>query len=348
LHKSQPPVAHLSLSISERMDFSRIDLLQEGETADSRAMMLLEELKAGKISVADLMGPISHLPNLSPQVNIPPGDKSVFPAAKNAEFFPKDAHNDLLEHHVHPHDYENPQPDDCYDLVVIGAGAAGLISSIMGAWLGKKVALIEEHAMGGDCLNSGCVPSKALIACAKAVHTVKDLEKYGVKIEGQVSTDFGFVMERMRGIRATISHHDSVQRYSRDFCRHVFIGHAHFSDSNTVTVQGEDGTCRLLSFNKAMIATGASAAIPAELRDIPHLTNSSLFNLTALPPRICIIGCGPIGMEMAQSMARFGSIVHCFERFPRLLMREDAEAVNILQGQLEKDGKSIIGISYVC
>eukprot|EP01033_Poteriospumella_lacustris_P020055 gene20055-14623_t len=163
--------------------FARIDHLRDGEDVEGRSLYLLEELKAGRITVADLMGPVAHLPNLSAEITIPPGDKSLFPAAPNAEFLPKDAHNQLLDEHVHPHDYVNPTPSEDYDMVVIGAGVAGLISSIMGAWLGKRVAMIERHAMGGDCLNTGCVPSKAVIACAKAFHHVKDLSKFGVHVD---------------------------------------------------------------------------------------------------------------------------------------------------------------------
>lgn len=320
------------------MDYSRIDVLREGETVEARSAFLLEELKSGRISVADLMGPIGNLANLSPDLYIPPGDKSVFPSAPNSEFYPKDSNNVLLEEHVHPHDYNNPAPSDHYDLVVIGAGVSGLISSIMGAWLGKRVAMIERHAMGGDCLNTGCVPSKAVIACAKAFAHVKDLEKYGISLNGEPSIDFGKVMERMRKIRAQISHHDSVQRYSKEFCEHVFIGQAVFQSDKTIEVTGDDGTKRVLKYTKAMIGTGASAAVPPNLVNIPHLTNSSFFNLTALPPRVIFVGCGPIGLELAQSLARFGSKVMCFERADRLLIREDPEAAAILQAQLSKDG----------
>lgn len=318
--------------------FARIDHLREGEDVEGRSLYLLEELKAGRITVADLMGPVAHLPNLSAEITIPPGDKSLFPAAPNAEFLPKDESNKLLDEHVHPHDYVNPTPPEDYDMVVIGAGVAGLISSIMGAWLGKRVAMIERHAMGGDCLNTGCVPSKAVIACAKAFHHVKDLAKFGVHVEGNVSIDFGAVMERMRKIRAKISHHDSVQRYSKEFCEHVYVGNATFVGDHAIEVIGDDGSKRLLRFKKAMIGTGASAAVPPNLVGIPHLTNSSFFNLTQLPPRVIFVGCGPIGLELAQSLARFGSKVMCFERADRLLIREDPQAAAILQAALARDG----------
>jgi thioredoxin reductase len=282
------------------------------------------------------------VPNLTPAISLPPGQKELFPSAPAAEFLPKDAHNILLEEHIHPRDYVNPDPTEEYDLVAIGAGVSGLISVIIGAWLGKKCALIERHGMGGDCLNTGCVPSKALIACARAAHSVKTLSTFGVHIpDGPVTVDFGYVMQRMREIRAKISHHDSVQRYSRDFCKHVFVGHAQFIGGHVIEVTGDDGGKRQLTFKKAMIATGASAAIPpvVGLREVPHLTNSNFFNMTELPPRLLVIGCGPIGLELSQSMCRLGAEVTCLEAGPRLLPREDPDASSVLRAQLEADGE---------
>ena len=195
--------------------------------------------------------------------------------------------------------------------------------------------------MGGDCLNTGCVPSKALIACARKfqeVNNVKELEDYGITTENikedlrPFNVNFSKVMKRMRAIRAKISHHDSVQRYSRDFCESVFVGHAEFLKSEStptyngeVCVTGDDGSKRILQYKKAMVATGASASIPPipGLKDIPHLTNGSFFNLTELPETMLVVGCGPIGLELAQSMSRFGCKVICLERGSQLLTRED-------------------------
>jgi pyruvate/2-oxoglutarate dehydrogenase complex dihydrolipoamide dehydrogenase (E3) component len=196
--------------------------------------------------------------------------------------------------------------------------------------------------MGGDCLNIGCVPSKAVISCARAVHNAKHLSEFGVKIpEGEIKVDFGFIMERMRQIRAKISHHDSVQRYSKEFCKHVFVGQGKFIGDHKIEVTGDDGSKRILTYKKAMIATGASAAVPPVpgLRDVAHLTNSNFFNLQELPPRMLVIGSGPIGLELSQSMARFGSRVTCFEMAPRLLSREDPDATNLLNAQLVEDGE---------
>jgi hypothetical protein len=215
------------------MSRTRIDLIGPEESVEAKSAFLFDQLKAGQISVADLMGPLYGETGLMAEANIPPGKKEYFPAAEHADFTPDDNYNTELKSCVHPSDYSNPMPEGEYDLVAIGAGVAGLISCIMGAWLGKKCALIERHAMGGDCLNVGCVPSKAVIACARAVHTAKHLADFGVHIpEGDIKVDFGFVMQRMRQIRAKISHHDSVQRYARDFCKDVFVGHGTFLSSS--------------------------------------------------------------------------------------------------------------------
>jgi pyruvate/2-oxoglutarate dehydrogenase complex dihydrolipoamide dehydrogenase (E3) component len=183
-------------------------------------------------------------------------------------------------------------------------GVSGLLSVITGKWLGKKCALIERHAMGGDCLNIGCVPSKAVIAAANAFRKVKESSKFGITLPaGEITIDFGFVMKRMRQIRAQISHHDSVSRYAREFCEHVYVGQGEFApveEGRVVVVTGDDGARRQLRYKKAMIATGANAFIPPVLAGVPHLTNADFFNLTELPPRLLVLGSGPIGLELAQ------------------------------------------------
>jgi pyruvate/2-oxoglutarate dehydrogenase complex dihydrolipoamide dehydrogenase (E3) component len=229
-------------------------------------------------------------------------------------------------------------------LVVIGAGVAGLLSVITGKWLGKKCALIESHAMGGDCLNIGCVPSKALIAASRALADVRNCSQFGINIpSGDITVDFGRVMQRMRQIRADISHHDSVERYSREFCEHVFVGKGQFSDDspNTVLVTGDDGSTRSLRYKKAMIATGASATIPPELVGIPHLTNANFFNLTEMPPRMFVLGTGPIGLELAQAMSVFGCDVTCVSKYDRVLPKEDPTAAALILTQLQSDGERI-------
>lgn len=251
---------------------------------------------------------------------------------------PRDEHNRHLEEQVHPSDYENPVPSGRYHLVVIGAGTAGLVTAAGAAGMGARVALVERGLMGGDCLNVGCVPSKGILSAARAASAVRGAEEFGVRVPGGVEIDFGAVMERMRRLRSGISHHDSVERFS-EMGIDVFLGQASFVDSSTVEV-GD----RRLEFKKAVIATGARAAAPPipGLDSVPYLTNETLFSLTDRPASLGVIGAGPIGCEMAQAFARFGSKVHLVEAMPGILPREDRDAAEIVAGQLKKDGVEIL------
>ncbi len=218
-------------------------------------------------------------------------------------------------------------------MVVIGAGTAGLVTAIGAAGLGAKVALIERGLMGGDCLNAGCVPSKALIRAARAASAARNVAEFGVS--GQAtSVDFGAVMTRMRRLRAGISAHDSAKRFS-GMGIDVYLGQARFSGRRSVRV----GDTRL-DFSKACIATGTRAFMPPipGLSEADPLTNESVFGLTDLPRRLAVIGSGPIGTEMAQSFARFGSEVTLIELQPCLLSREDRDAAEIVSRSLERDG----------
>eukprot|EP00639_Heterosigma_akashiwo_P003670 CAMPEP_0194570074 /NCGR_PEP_ID=MMETSP0292-20121207/7533_1 /TAXON_ID=39354 /ORGANISM="Heterosigma akashiwo, Strain CCMP2393" /LENGTH=588 /DNA_ID=CAMNT_0039420447 /DNA_START=28 /DNA_END=1794 /DNA_ORIENTATION=+ len=318
-------------------------LMHPEDSVEAEALQILEQLKNGTKTIADLLGPLYGTRELTTEIKMRPGTKDPAPSAPHAEVFPMDEHNTKLVNNVHPTDYQNPEPLEKYDLVVLGAGVSGLLSVIMGSALGKKCALIEKHYMGGDCLNIGCVPSKALISCARRLKEVQESAEFGVRLpEGEVTIDFGAVMARMRRIRAAISDHDSVARYSRDFCEHVFLGHAEFAGPDTVRVSGANGDVTL-RFDKAMVATGASAAIVPipGLVGAPHLTNANFFNLTELPPRVAVIGAGPIGLEMAQSLRRFGAQVTCFEAFPQLLPREDQDAAAVLKEAILRDGVEI-------
>ena len=251
---------------------------------------------------------------------------------------PWDAHNRRLHAHVHPTDWINPTPAPRYNLVVIGGGTAGLVTAAGAAGLGAKVALIERHLLGGDCLNVGCVPSKALIRAARAAAEARASARFGVKLPGAVTVDFPAVMERMRRLRADLSPHDSAARF-RELGVDVFIGDGKFTGRATIEVGGQT-----LRFAKAAIATGARAAAPpiAGLADVPYLTNETLFSLTALPRRLAIVGAGPIGCEMAQTFARFGSAVTLIESAAGLLPREDRDAAAILRTALERDGVNIL------
>ena len=256
---------------------------------------------------------------------------------------PLDEHNQKLQSNVHPPEWSNPQPKSGYHLVVIGAGTAGLVTAAGAAGLGARVALIERELMGGDCLNVGCVPSKGVIGAARVAATVRDAEPFGVNVPDGAAVDFGKAMARMRKKRADISPADSAQRFA-DLGIDVFFGQGSFVDDNTVSVTTSAGEVSQLKFKKAVIAGGARAAAPPikGLDTINYLTNENLFSLTELPKRFGIVGSGPIGSEMAQSFARFGSEVFLFEMSDHILAREDADAAAVVQNQFEKDGVNLV------
>jgi pyruvate/2-oxoglutarate dehydrogenase complex dihydrolipoamide dehydrogenase (E3) component len=236
---------------------------------------------------------------------------------------------------VHPPDHENPVPADRYNLVVIGAGTAGLVTAAGAAGLGAKVALIERAWLGGDCLNVGCVPSKALLASAHARTSVGEAEQLGVRVDGDVRVDFAAVMDRMREIRARISPTDSVSRFRDELGIDVFLGAAQLTGSDTVEVDGQT-----LRFKKAVIATGARPFVPPipGLEDAGYLTNDSVFDLTELPGHLLILGGGPIGCELAQAFRRFGSRVTLVEQAEQFLVREDPDAARILFDAFAREG----------
>ena len=251
---------------------------------------------------------------------------------------PEDAHNQKLVSNVHPADWVNPTPSGKYNLVVIGAGTAGLVTAAGAAGLGAKVALIERHFMGGDCLNVGCVPSKAIISAARTAAAVRDAAEFGVNVPSGTEVDFGKAMERMRKLRSDISPHDSVERFA-SLGIDVFLGQGHFIDSSHIAVGDAE-----LHFAKAVICTGARASAPpiTGLDTVPYLTNENLFSLTELPKRIGIIGAGPIGCEMAQSFARFGSEVYLVESAPGILVKEDPDAAAVIREHLICDGVKLL------
>jgi pyruvate/2-oxoglutarate dehydrogenase complex dihydrolipoamide dehydrogenase (E3) component len=254
---------------------------------------------------------------------------------------PDDEHNRQLVQNVHPSDWVNPEPRERYNLVVIGAGTAGLVTAVVAAGLGAKVALIERHLMGGDCLNVGCVPSKGLIRAARAWADLKEADTFGVHIPPGVKYDFGAVMARMRKLRARISHTDSAHRY-KSLGVDVYIGDAQYVDSETVMVEGSAGR-RTLNFVKSVICTGARAAAPSTpgLQDAGYLTNETVFALTELPPRLGVIGAGPIGCELAQAFARFGSQVFLIEAQHGIMPNEDREAAALVEQAMLQDGVTL-------
>ncbi|MEB3295040.1 MAG: mercuric reductase [Synechococcales bacterium] len=247
---------------------------------------------------------------------------------------PLDTYNQHLIQQVHPPDWANPTPQSEYDLVVIGAGTAGLViaAGSAGLGIGLKIALIERDYMGGDCLNVGCVPSKCLIRSARAAYEVKQASQLGV-IAQAMSVDFDLVMARMRKVRAGISHHDSAQRF-KDLGIDVFFGEAKFADRHNITVNNQT-----LKFKKAAIAAGARAVRP----DVPglatagYLTNETVFSLTERPKRLAVIGGGPIGCELAQTFHRLGSEVTLIHKNHHLLDKEDPDAAAIVQNQFQAE-----------
>jgi len=261
---------------------------------------------------------------------------------ENGVLLPNDEHNHVLVENVHPSNWINPQPSGRYNIVVLGAGTAGLVTAVIAAGLGAKVALIEKHLMGGDCLNVGCVPSKGVIRAARAWSDLREAEAFGLHIPPGVKYDFGAAMARMRKLRARISRNDSADRYTK-LGVDVFIGSGRFTGVDTIQVEGAAGN-RTLKFARAAICTGARASTPSTpgLKEAGYLTNETVFSLTELPQRLGVIGAGPIGCELAQSFARFGSQVYLIEAMHGILLNEDRDAAELVEQQMVKDGVKLL------
>ena len=252
---------------------------------------------------------------------------------------PLDEYNVKLIENVHPTRWINPDPAGRYHLVVVGAGTGGLISAAFAAGAGGRVALVEQHLMGGDCLNVGCVPSKAIIRSSRVFAELRDAASLGWRVPEGAEADFSAVMARMRRVRLQISQNDSASRYRDQKGVDVFLGHGRFTASDTLEVEG-----KTLRFKKAVIATGARATYPpiAGLADVGFLTNETVFNLTERPRRLALIGAGPIGAELAQAFCRLGSEVTLLEMADRILVREDPDAAAIVQASMIRDGVNLV------
>jgi pyruvate/2-oxoglutarate dehydrogenase complex dihydrolipoamide dehydrogenase (E3) component len=254
-----------------------------------------------------------------------------------------DIHTQRLLEHVHPTTWRNPEPAPIYDLVVIGGGTAGLVCAAGAATLGARVALVERGLLGGDCLNTGCVPSKTLLRSARAVREARQGESVGVRATSQVA--FETVMTRLRARRADIAPHDSAERLAA-LGAHVFFGSAVFTGPTTVAVDG-----RTLRFRRGVIATGSRPSLPSALgvregtpqSGPPHTyTSETIFSIAEQPAELVVIGAGPLGCELAQAFALLGTRVTLTDVAPRILPQEDPDAAAIVARSLARDGVEIV------
>ena len=251
---------------------------------------------------------------------------------------PTDVHDRRLRDQVFPPDWSNPRPAPRYNLVVLGGGTAGLVAAAGAAGLGARVALVERRLLGGDCLNFGCVPSKALLRAARAAAEVRSAPQFGVRTGGEAEVDFAAVMERLRRVRADLAPNDSAARF-RQLGVDVFLGEGKFTSPSCIEVHGLE-----LTFSRAVIATGARPSLPAipGLESVSFLTAETLFDLRELPPRLVVLGAGPVGCEMAQAFARLGSRVTLIASKRGILPRDDPDAVRIIEAALIRDGVRVV------
>ena len=232
------------------------------------------------------------------------------------------------------------------NMVVIGGGAAGLVSAYIAATMKAKVTLVESHKLGGDCLNYGCVPSKALIKSARIAHQMRHADTYGLTPH-EAQFDFRAVMARIRNVIATIEPNDSVERYS-GLGVDMELGHARILDPWTVEITRHDGTTQRLTTRSIVIAAGAAPLVPPlpGLTESNHLTSDTLWDafsaLDTIPKRIIVLGGGPIGCELAQSLARLGAQVQQVEMGPRVLPREDDDVAAIAHASLVGSGVEVL------
>lgn len=232
--------------------------------------------------------------------------------------------------------YQKPKHFD-YNVIVIGAGAGGLVSSYIAAAVKAKVALIEKGAMGGDCLNTGCVPSKAILKSANVIALAKKANAYGLDAI-DISYDFSNVMKRVRRVIKTIEPHDSVERYE-GLGVECINGHALIKSPNVVEVNGQTLTSKAI-----IIATGASPVIPKikGLENVRYKTSETIWDLNELPKSLLVMGGGPIGVELAQAFSRLGSKVTVVEMNTQILSREDQSVANLVKKSLEADGVQVL------
>ena len=227
------------------------------------------------------------------------------------------------------------------NLVVIGAGSAGLVTAYIAAAVKAKVTLIEKHRMGGDCLNTGCVPSKALILSAKLLSHIRRSPEFGIR-QAEAEFEFAEVMERVQRVIREVAPHDSVERYT-GLGVEVIEGAAKITSPWTVDVTTAEGT-RTLTTRSIVIAAGARPFVPPipGLEEVGYLTSDTVWNLRTLPKRLIVLGGGPIGSELTQTLARLGSQVTQVEMAPRILIREDSEVSELVTQRFRAEGIAVL------
>jgi len=225
-----------------------------------------------------------------------------------------------------------------YDLLVLGGGAAGLVSSKLARGFGKSVAVIEKGKLGGECTNFGCIPSKALIRSAKAAHELKHLDTLGLRTEAPVAINTGGVMRHVRSIVEKV-YNTHLPESFKALGIDLSFGEPQFADNHTVVMDG-----KTITANKIIIATGSSPLVPAieGIDKTPYLTNNTVFSLDALPLSMVVLGGGPIGIELASALNRLGVETTVVEMADRILFREDRELSDMLAGKMRNEGLNIV------
>lgn len=250
---------------------------------------------------------------------------------------PQDVHEHTRTASLHPKGWANPQPEGRYPLVVVGSGFAGLAAAAAAAERGIKVALIERDFIGGTCINTGCVPSKAIIRTSRLYAEMRDAARYGALVPDGIHIDFAVAMERVRRIRAHLGQPNSVRRLAAAGVD-VYFGDARFLSADALAVDG-----LTLRFENALIATGARPNTPSipGLAQTGYLTNENVFEITELPRRLLVIGGGPLGCEQAQAFCRLGAHTTIVQHKPLFLEREERDAAQILSTALARDGVEV-------
>jgi len=226
-----------------------------------------------------------------------------------------------------------------YDCIVIGAGAAGLVASKLANGMGKRVALIEKHRIGGDCTLTGCVPSKTLIKSARVVHTMRNLRQYGIRTNSSFTFKGEHIFKHVRSVIRDVYNARHTPESLIDEGIDVIYGHARCVDAHTVDVEGDH-----LSADRIIIATGSEPTIPPinGLDEVPYYTNDNLYNMEYIPESLVVLGAGPLGLEMASAFNRLGTKVTVIEMQDRILSKEDAEMAELAEANLCYEGVTIL------